>query len=343
MENKQEHLAEGEIDLRDCINVVVKRKKFILSLVFASVIVTAVLSFLMPKNYDVSMVIEPPVYGIAVSEGSGDVKIQYLDLANNIAEIIKSGAFDLRIIEVLNLEDKGIMSKLKVSQLKDTYFVKISLEQNKKLFETGKKILNVLFQQITFRYREIVSNRKEQYVKIIENINNSIVTVNNEINQRQQSYKILGEREKELEKEIKSISENTGRLLLQRESLLKASKTNEISSLLFTTTIQQNISYSNQLNNELSNLHIKMEEILTQIKNLQNGIDDKKIEIEKNNLAKDRVLNIKMIQEPTVSPLPVGPWKLLVVAIAGILSLMLGVFLAFFMEFWQKGAPQKTQ
>jgi hypothetical protein len=237
----------------------------------------------------------------------------------------------------LNLEDKEIMSKLEVIQPKDTRFVQIRLKQNKKLSETGKKILTALFQQIAFRYQEIVNNRKEQYAKIIETIKNNIVTANNEINQRQQSYKILEEREKELEKETKAISENTGKLLLQREALLKMSKSDEVSSLLYTTTIQQNISYSNQLNIELNNVRIEKEEILTQIKNLQNEIDNKKIEIEKNNLAKDRVFNMKMIQEPTVSSHPVGLRKILKVAIAaGILSLMLGVFLAFFMEFWQK-------
>jgi uncharacterized protein involved in exopolysaccharide biosynthesis len=336
MENQQ-FIQEDEIDLRECINVIIKRKKLILSLVFASVIITAVLSFLTPKTYTVSMILEPPIYGITADAGSGDVKVQYLDSANNIAEIIKSGAFDSKIIGVLNLQDKGIMSRLKVSQTPNTFFLKVYLDQPVKLLETGKKILNTLCQQISSRYQAVINNRKEEYIKQIENINNDNVILNNEINQRQRSYKILEERRKSLNEESREISENTGKLLLQRESLLKTSGSSEVSSLLFTTVIQQNIGYSNQLNNELSVLRTKGEETLTEIKNLQNDIDNKRIEIEKNNLIKDRVSNIKMIQEPTVSPFPVGPRKIGLVAIAGIVSFMLGLFLAFFMESWQKG------
>ena len=41
--------------------------------------------------------------------------------------------------------------------------------------------------------------------------------------------------------------------------------------------------------------------------------------------------------DPSIRPkYPIGPNKKLNVAVAGILSLMLGVFLAFFMEYWEK-------
>jgi capsular polysaccharide biosynthesis protein len=335
--DNQRLIEEDEIDLRECVNVVVKRKKFILSLVITSVIVTALFSLLLPKTYVVSMVLEPPVFGITIEGNNGGVTVQYLDSANNIAEIIKSGAFDSKILEALNLEDKAMMSKLQVSQIQDTSFLKVSLKQHLKSIEIGKKVLNALFQQIASRYQEVISGRKKEYEKIIENINNEIANLNNAIKQGQQSYKILEEREKSLSEEAKAISENTRQLLHQREYLLNTTVSNGVSSLLFTSTIQQNISYSNQLNNELSDLRTKSEATLTQIKSLQIDIENKKIEIEKNNLMISRIFNIRAIQEPTISPLPVGMRKLILVVIASICSLLVGVFLAFFMEYWQKG------
>ena len=54
-----QNYAEDEINLRDYINTILKRKKLILSVFFVAVVTTAVVSFLMPKVYEVSMLIEP--------------------------------------------------------------------------------------------------------------------------------------------------------------------------------------------------------------------------------------------------------------------------------------------
>ena len=49
-----------------------------------------------------------------------------------------------------------------------------------------------------------------------------------------------------------------------------------------------------------------------------------------------------IIVSPAVEPLtPIGPRKMMNVAIAAVLGLMLGVFVAFFKEYWQSSAPQK--
>ena len=52
-----QNYAEDEINLRDYINTILKRKKLILSVFFVAVVTTAVVSFLMPKVYEVSMLI----------------------------------------------------------------------------------------------------------------------------------------------------------------------------------------------------------------------------------------------------------------------------------------------
>ncbi|MFH1094153.1 MAG: Wzz/FepE/Etk N-terminal domain-containing protein [Candidatus Omnitrophota bacterium] len=53
--------------------------------------------------------------------------------------------------------------------------------------------------------------------------------------------------------------------------------------------------------------------------------------------------DFKVFDAPIKPKYPVGPKKKQNVLIAGMLSLMFGVFLAFFMEFWQKGKEGKTK
>ena len=52
-----QNLHEDEIDLRELVNVIIRRKKLILGLFLASVIIAGGLSFLMPKTYESQAVI----------------------------------------------------------------------------------------------------------------------------------------------------------------------------------------------------------------------------------------------------------------------------------------------
>ena len=124
MENQQV-IQEDEIDLKEYIKVVIKRKKLILAIFFISVIVAAVVSFLMPKVYEVSMFIEPPIMAVT------DAGIQNLDSVENIQAKINAGVYSEKIIKDLmkdnSYKEKGL--KFNVSQPKDTRLIKISLEE----------------------------------------------------------------------------------------------------------------------------------------------------------------------------------------------------------------------
>lgn len=316
---------EEEIDLREYINIILKRKILILSIFFISVITTTVVNFLMPKSYEISMIIEPPKSGVT-EKG----EIIYLDSGPAFVEVIKTGVYNLKILEKIG--NKG----LDISCINNINWVKVSLNINEKMLEQGKEVLNTLFELITSYYQKRVEHRKELIAMSINGVKNAIAIIENNIEKKKQELKILNERKVQLEKECNLISKNTQELLLQRDSLLKEPMRDRISELLFATIIQQNIGYFNSLRNELSNLLIRKREGTIDIKNLRKEIENKNIEIEKINLAIDSISNITMIQEPTVSVYPIGPKRIRNIAIASILSLMFGVFLPFFMEFWRK-------
>jgi uncharacterized protein involved in exopolysaccharide biosynthesis len=63
------------------------------------------------------------------------------------------------------------------------------------------------------------------------------------------------------------------------------------------------------------------------------------MEAEKLKAAKESIHNISLIKEPRVSSSPIGPGRRKNVVVAGMLSLILGAFLAFFIEFLQKSKP----
>lgn len=49
-----------------------------------------------------------------------------------------------------------------------------------------------------------------------------------------------------------------------------------------------------------------------------------------------------MLQKAPLPKEPVAPRKMLNMAVAGVLGLMVGIFLVFFLEFWRKSAPENT-
>ena len=58
---------EQEISMRDCADIIIKRKKLISLIFLVSVITIAVITYFAPKTYEVSMIIRPPVLGVSDS------------------------------------------------------------------------------------------------------------------------------------------------------------------------------------------------------------------------------------------------------------------------------------
>lgn len=333
MENPQ-LIQEDEIDLREYIKVIIKRKKLVLTIFFISVIGVGIVSFLMPKVYEVSMFIEPPIMAVT------NAGIQNLDSVENIQAKINSGVYSGRIIKDLMMDHsyKGKRLKLDVSQPKDTRLIKVSLEEQENKTGLGIVILNKLLEGLRSDYKDIIDDKKYEADRQVALINNQISTKNNEIARREEQLGIQAQREVRLLDEIREIQSNSDRLMDERKSLLQTNGAKDnISSLLYTTTIQQNIAYSIQLQDELTNLRLQKERAKAEVKNLNNDINDLQNEIEKENILKEEIHNVVVIQEPQVSLYTIKPNKKQNILLAAVLSLITGVFLAFFMESWQKG------
>jgi capsular polysaccharide biosynthesis protein len=212
------------------------------------------------------------------------------------------------------------------------------LEEQADKTDLGVAILNELLEGLRADYKDIIEDRKYEVDHHVALINNQISTKKNEIALKEKQLGIQAEREVKLFDEVQESKLNSDRLINDRKRLLQARDSkNDISPLLYTTTIQQNITYFAQLQDELINLKVEKESTKAEVKNLSNDINDLQNEIEKENTLKKEIHNIVLVQEPQVSLYPIKPHKGQNILLAAVLSFMLGLFLAFFMESWQKG------
>ena len=370
----REHF-DDEVQLIDYLRVIWRWKWLIILGTFLCMVVAAVVSFNMPKIYEVSMTIESGIIGV-----NKDGEFIYLDSQHNIAGKIKGGLYNRRIQKALNINPLETGIKFKTGIPKGTNFIKVTSEWEKNKIEFGKKTLVHLVVVISKEYKNIVQQRKGDYEKQILMKQNQIKEVKikrkdidkqillelntigakkNHIKLNKATLNIMQDREKELLQEIKNVKDNTERIVQERNNILQhKGNADDISLLLYSTTIQQNVAYFNQLSNQINELRKKKEIASMKIENLKKDIDDINTEIDRLKLKKtegvqakindlklqiDRlsieegmIKNVRVIQDPETSIRPIKPKKRLNVLLAGVVAFMMMMFLAFFVEYIRK-------
>lgn len=271
MENQQ-CIQEDEIDIREYINVIIKRKKLILAIFLVSVVTAAIVSLRMPKIYEITSTIQL---------GSINELLIKSDEAESI--ILNQNSLSL-IINDLNLKilPESLQKDIKISEIGGTNLLKFKIT-----------------------YPDV-----DMAIKINDAIVNSFIAQGQDVYQKR--LVIFNERLKELDEEIK----NAERDIARTQSLISnLPNSNAISQSDVSLRI---ILLQNTLPNYESNLSL--------LRNQRNML--KLILV----AAKD----FNVFDAPIKSKNPVGPEKKKNVFIAGIISLIFGVFLAFVLEFLKK-------
>lgn len=319
---------DDEIDLREYIGIVVERKKIVLTVFSVSVFLAAAWSVLSPKIYDVSMIIEPPINAIT------DTGVQNWDSGLNIKAKIESGAYNAEIINDLN--PRWGEPQFEVALPKETGLVKISLKVTAAQTEAGKKMLQKLVEALTRDYAKVIEGKKNRIDNQIKMVLSQIGTKENEIKLRNEQFKLYEAREQQFIEDIRDVKSNSEKLLAKREAVFERKETkDDTAALFYAATIQQNVSYFTQLQNDLYDLKNKKENTLNAAENLKNAINESRIEIGNLNLLKEGVQNISLIRGPYVSSKPVSPKKKQNILIAGIVGLILGILAALSIEYWK--------
>ena len=369
---EQPVFAEKEIELIDYLNVIWKRKWLIIIPTFFLVIVVGVISFLLPKQWEIDTIIVPSKFFIQTEQGAFDEVV--VVNPKQIASQINEATYDTLIAAELNLDIKEF-PELKADNIRDTKLIRISIKEED--IETAKQILHSLFnhlkrdldKKIDVEIKDVVTqiatNENTIKQKGLNIKNNGSEIKLNEIEKNKARQKILSsenklkiseDRVKSIMQEMKEVKKRIDELeKLQREALSeKKQGIDAISLLLYSNEVQQNLRYYDMLEEKLSNEKIIQENLSLLIKNknedikkldtqnekLKTEIDRINNEIEgvKNEIAflkerKGRIDYTQLIKEPTSSLYPVSPRKKLNVMIAGILGLMIFTTFAFLLEY----------
>ncbi|HUV49620.1 MAG TPA: Wzz/FepE/Etk N-terminal domain-containing protein [Anaerolineae bacterium] len=329
---------EDEINLIDYLLVLWKWKWLIIAGTLVFAVIAAVISLRMPEIYEISTVIKPGIAGV-----KDDGSFIYIDSVDNISGKINEGIYDRNIQKALHLNQLKAGINFKFTIAKETNMIKITSQWEEESRDLGIKATGQLLRFLVDDYERIVKSRKAVF-------DGQIFSKQNNIKKFEAQRELFGKSLKDikrgtdgLKKEADNLKNNTEDLIKQRDLLLKESNAGaEIPLLLYSTTIQQNISYLNQINNQIYDFKEKEKEALQEIGEAERGIDTAKTEIDELEVNKEMIANIKVIQEPEVSLHPVKSKKKQIVLLATVVALFMAVFLAFFIEYI-KNATRSTK
>ncbi len=145
--------------------------------------------------------------------------------------------------------------------------------------------LSVIENRICNKKSEIKRNNTEE-VATTEQKKNEIGSLKAKIVGKKKQVKNLGNRITDVKAEIVRIGKNTELLLKERDKFLTSAKNenNILASIMYTTTIQQNIGYLNSLRSTVNSENHRIFQENVGIENLENNIRNIKVQI--SNLGK---------------------------------------------------------
>jgi len=325
---------DDEIKLMDCLKVIWKRKRLIILGTIVSAIVAGVISFLMPKVYSIQMVLEPGI--IKVSEDGQNI---YAESQGNIKALIETGAFDRDILNSLKDTNKNHIPKFlhyKVTVPIGSNAIMISYQAPD--IKLGVDILKKLSELLQNRHSQRGIRYKNKLMIEIQANKTEVSNLVAEKEASKQMIKNIDKRISGLVSEISDMKRNTKSLIKERNQfVLKGNNKQDILSIiLYANILQQDLTFTSILNNDLGQLVLKRDEEKVYLENLKNKIARLEQEIKNLDYRKTHIQNIQTIQPPTSGPVPIKPKKNLIVVLGAVFGLFLMLFLAFFLEYIQR-------
>jgi capsular polysaccharide biosynthesis protein len=232
-------MDEQEVELRDYINMLVRRKKLIIGITLVAILISGILSyFVLPPIYKGSAIVLPPQIGGNFSTGFiySDVQstsflaIQLIK-PEEIQSMIKDSSFLAKIQNKTGISYSDLAKDVSVSVPPDTNFVKAEFESTKK----GN----------------------------IQDFFNTLIDLLNETSSLsyEKNFSFLKTKVTDYENQVKILNEEEKRILDEIESLNKSGDKNYEIGLL----VLENI-YNSIVNNKVS--------VESELKNLKYQIDN---------------------------------------------------------------------
>ncbi len=340
--------SERDIGLFDFLDILWRRRWFIVIPAAVLAVLAGIVSFLLPPRWDVDAVIQPSKYVVLAEPGifTEVVVVEPLLLAAQISQ----GAYNGLIGTALNL-DPRTFPRLRAESPRDTKLVRVTVRTGEP--EKAKAILASLFQQVKTELDRKIEIGLKILATQIASKENAILSKeldiqirNIEIDKSRQAavtlrnkLKISEERVRNLIEEKKGVKARIEELD-KRQAAAAAEKPGGIETLgllLYVTEIQRGLQYANTLDESLNAARNAEEDLRLSIFEKDQAIKGAKAEIEKVgreiaglrgesdilNEKKQAAEYARLVQEPRVSLSPVWPKKKQNILLAGFIGLFL--------------------
>jgi len=316
-------MNDYEINLIDYVKVILKCKKLIFFIFVLAIIIAFILSILSPKIYSIDTTLEL---------GQAEALVQLVEKINN-------GVYNKKRASASGSKNTQLV-KIKIESA-DYNEAKSALEEINNLIlkehnaDKIKNKISLLDQDIRNNQNKIekTKDKKNLADNDADKIKNKIITsqddikrIYNKISSTEKEKQILRDKIDSLEAQlIFEQTPGTQFALFSAKQELESTKQGIENLYLQINSLQRLVEdYSIQINA----LEKEKRDIDIQINNLE-------LEINALNKFLQEIEPTKIIKQPTVSKSSIKPRPMLNMAIAGVLGLFVGVFLAFAKEWWK--------
>ena len=331
---------ESKIELMNYLDVLWKRKWFIIIATFLLISAAAVVSFLLPPKWEVDAIFATSRY-IYKNEDGLWKEIQFIR-SSAIAASTNLGAYNDNIVAKLNI-DLNDFPKLKAEHLSPTYLVRFSIKE--KDVEKAKLILHSLLNHLKKAFDLYADRKIEIFDSQIKSKDTEKLILERKIDAYKNRINIIKQRKQVIEKDMNEIRKKIEELTKERGLILKKKDRSESESftmLHYSNEIQHNSINYRILNESLGKNKIEEEIINLEIEDKERLINQIENEINSLNERKKYIYHAQITKEPTSSISPVYPKKLTNVLIAGILGLLVFGMFSFFLEYIEKQKSKST-
>ena len=363
---------DDEIDLREIFQFLARQKKVILATAAAFLFLAVVYTLVVTPAYEINIQVKSGLKGWSKGDIASWLKQkQYLSLYRDV------GRQDLRKIKALRykMDRKGDVITLYMywpdprtgrlfledftRRWIDYYLNKFPDESIVLAQSDIEQKIKALERQLQTLNRISVSqleNRIAEKKRLLESKRIDIENTKEDIGGRKALLKYF-------ENTAQRVMTNTKALMKARDDLIIQGKQNDLSLLFLLNSIQQNISYADQVKRRMvdiqSEIYEKQNEINSlknEMEEIQNSIGEMKLQKTVELQGKKKYLEkqikdlgyqlahvgpIKVIGPATSTLSPVKPKKALIWSLSLVCGLFVGILLAFFRSVFQNGAERE--
>ncbi len=296
---KAHEVYEDEIDLVEIVAVLWRRKWLILSVAVIVSLACALHSFSKEKLYTVSATVMPN--SLSYDE-SGDP--QYVDDVKNFKAKINGGCY---WDELKSKSSDGWLPSFSVNVNEVAREIVISSNVVKERVDQTKILLGDLSRLVNRDYE----NRVLIQLQAIE--------------LEQEKLAMLLKEEQNIVAEMKAVSLSMSELVERRDNFIKQNPSaSDSTALLYATAIQQDRGYLNQLSNQLKSVRAQL---------LLNKFKFQKMKLANDSGDGQQIVALVTIHEPAATTSPISQHGKRNVLLSLIVGLILGVFVAFVVQF----------